>query len=85
MSSFKGSVLFMLVFIGIAPQSRAFLGRTFNNTAEFLVAWSPFSYILLAIFLAGPLVSVFIMKTWPEKEEPENPLAKYKHEAPYEE
>jgi hypothetical protein len=85
MSSFKGSALFMLVFVGIAPQSRAFLGNVFNHTAEFLIAWSPFSYILLAMFLAGPLVSVFVMKTWPEKEEPENPLAKYKNEVPYEE
>ncbi len=85
MSSFKGSALFMLIFVAIAPQSRAFITGVLNHTADFLTAWSPVSYILLAMFLAGPLVSVFVVKTWPEKEEPENPLDKYKHEVPFEE
>ncbi len=81
---FKGAALFMLVFIGIAPQSRAFLSAVFTSTGENLKAWAPFSYIIVGGLLAAPFVSLYVMKTWPAREEPENPLAKYKNEIPFE-
>ena len=78
----KGATLFLLVFVFITPQTRGFLGGVFAHTGENLQAYAPFSYILLGLLLAAPVVSLFVMKTWPEREEPENPMAKYRREVP---
>jgi len=82
---FKGASLFALIFILIAPQSRAFLMGVLIKTGENLNAWAPFSYIVLALFLAALFASIYMMKTWPEREEPENPMAKYRREEPFDE
>lgn len=82
---FKGATLFAVVFILIAPQSRAFLAGVLTKTGESLNAWAPISYIALALLIAAPIASVFIVRSWPAREEPENPMAKYKREAPFEE
>jgi hypothetical protein len=66
----------------IAPSSRAFLVANLSATAEWMVKWAPFSFILLAILLAAPVVGFYLMKTWPVHVEPENPMAKYRREAP---
>jgi hypothetical protein len=81
----KGAAVFLLVFVAIAPQSRAFLSGLFDHTAENLTAWAPFSYIALAILLAAPLLSIILVKTWPDKQEPESPMAKYKKDITIEE
>ncbi|HTS62132.1 MAG TPA: hypothetical protein VMH28_08905 [Candidatus Acidoferrales bacterium] len=82
---FKGATLFALVFILIAPQSRAFLLDVFTKTGENLNAWAPFSYLVVAILVAAVIASVYMMKTWPERQEPENPMAKYRREEPFDE
>jgi hypothetical protein len=82
---FKGAILFMLVFVGIAPQSRAFLTGVLAHSVESLNAWAPISYLVLLILLAAPVVSVMVVKSWPVKVEPENPMAKYRKELPFEE
>jgi hypothetical protein len=82
---FKGATLFAVVFILIAPKSRAFLAGVLTQTGDSLNAWAPFSYIALALFIAAPIASVLIVRSWPAREEPENPMAKYKREAPFEE
>jgi len=79
---FKGASLFALVFILIAPKSREFLLGVLTRTGENLNAWAPFSYIALLLLLAAPVVSVIVIKTWPEHVEPENPMAKYRRETP---
>ncbi|HUA57848.1 MAG TPA: hypothetical protein VML19_03790 [Verrucomicrobiae bacterium] len=44
--------------------------------------WSPFSYLILAVLLATPIVAVYLMLTWPKHVEPENEMKKYLRENP---
>jgi hypothetical protein len=77
-----GIGLFVLVMILIAPASRAFLVANVSASADWMAKWAPFSFILLALLLAAPVVGIYLMKTWPVHVEPENPMAKYRREAP---
>ena len=77
-----GVVMFVLVFVLIAPQSRAFLLALATGASAFLTAWAPFSYILLLILLVAPCVGMYIVHSWPQRVEEENPMAKYRREMP---
>lgn len=77
-----GVVLFVLVFVLIAPQSQAFLLGLAAGAGTFLTAWAPFSYIFLLILLAAPCVGMYIVHTWPQRVDEENPMAKYRREMP---
>jgi hypothetical protein len=81
----KGAALFLLMFIAITPQTRTFLTDVIGRSSENLNAWAPFSYIFVALLVAGLVASVVVVKTWPAKVEPENPMTKYKKEVPFEE
>ncbi len=50
------------------------------DAENWTVAWAPLSYIIIAFLLMAPIASLLIMTRWPKPVEPENPLAKYKHE-----
>jgi hypothetical protein len=77
--------LFLLVFILIAPQSRAYLGARVATAAAWINAWAPYSYILLLLLPIAALASAYVVRKWPVRVEPENPMAKYRKEVPYEE
>ena len=81
---FLRPALFLLVFVLIAPQSRSYLGSCLANAGEWIGAWAPFSYILLLMLPVAGLASVYIVKKWPVHIEPENPMAKYRKEVPFE-
>ena len=81
---FVRPALFLLVFILIAPQSRSYLGSHLAIAGEWINAWAPFSYILLLMLPIAGLASVYILRKWPERIEPENPMAKYKKDVPFE-
>jgi hypothetical protein len=82
---FLGAILFMLIFVLLAPQSRAFLGHMVVNFTAFMTAWAPFSYLLLAVLISALLAGFWLIHTWPKYVEPENPMAKYRRDAPMEE
>jgi len=75
-----GAVLFLVLFILIAPPSRALLGQWLAHAALWTSAWAPFSYILLLLLFVAPFVSFLLMRRWPKVPEPENPLARYKND-----
>ncbi len=77
---FIGACLFVLMFIMIAPGPQAFLLASATGASHWLLSWAPFSFILLAMLVAAPVVSIYLMKTWPVQEEPENPMAKYRRD-----
>ena len=77
-----GACLFVLIMILIAPATRAFLIASLTGASEWMVSWAPFSFILLAILLAAPIAAIYVIKTWPVHVEPENPMSKYRREAP---
>ena len=77
--------IMLLVFILIAPTSRAYLLAHLTDVGQWIHAWSPFSYILLLMLPAAGLASAMMVKKAPLREEPENPMAKYRSEIPFEE
>jgi len=82
---FKGATLFLLVFVAIAPQSRTFLINLAGQTADNMNAWAPMSYVFLAVLAGAFLLSIVMVKTWPTRTEPKNPMDKYKKEVRFEE
>jgi hypothetical protein len=75
-----GAIIFMLFFVLIAPASRDFLGGVLSDTGKWITAWAPFSYMIIAFLVAAAFASYHLMARWPQPEEPENPLARYKHD-----
>ena len=82
---FKGAVLFALSFVLIAPQTRTFLMGVLANSIEDLNKWAPFSYLAVLLLVAALVVSIVVVRSWPERVDPENPMAKYNREAKFEE
>lgn len=77
-----GLVGFVLVFVMLIPQCQTFLQGTVSGASAFLHDWAPYSYVLLALIATAPMVSAYLLYTWPPREEPENPMAKYNRETP---
>jgi hypothetical protein len=82
---FLGLILFVLFFVMLMPQSQAFLLASATSAGAWITAWAPFSYLLLLILLAAPFAGMHLIRSWPKAVEPENPMAKYRKEAPFEE
>jgi len=76
-----GACLFVLMFILMKSSNQAFLLASFTSAGDWLASWAPFSYLFVALFVAAPFIAIYVIKTWPEHEEPENPMAKYRREA----
>jgi hypothetical protein len=79
MTAYLGCILFALIFVLMSAKSNGALGARMDSTLTWMHNWAPFSYILLLLLLAAPLVSVKIMQSWPKRVEPEDPMAKYRH------
>ena len=79
---YLGAILFILIFVVIAPQSQIFLLGLVSGAGAWIAAWAPFSYIILLILLVGPLVGIYVVRSWPQTVEPENPMSKYRKEMP---
>src|ERR1035437_5749611 len=80
-----GLILFILFFVMIMPDSQAFLLASAAGVSAWIAAWAPFSYILLLILVAASVASIHLMRTWPQRVDPENPMAKYRREMPLDE
>lgn len=76
--------IFLGAFLMIAPQSREFLVSHVTSAGEQIHAWAPFSYVAVMLFLIAPFASMYLVQKWPEKPEPEDPMAKYKKDIPFE-
>ena len=76
----KATFAFLVFFLMIAPKSRALLAGWMGDAGAWVTAWAPFSYLIVAMVIAAPIAAMILMIKWPKPLEPENPLAKYKHE-----
>ena len=76
----KGTVAFTILILLIAPKTRAMFTGWVGDAQNWTVAWAPFSYLIIAFLIMAPLAALVLMVKWPKPVEPENPLAKYKHE-----
>jgi hypothetical protein len=79
---FLGTVLFTVVVLLVAPQSRFFIMARVATAGSFIDHWAPFSYILMLLLVAATFAAMYVMKSWPKTEEPENPMAKYRRQDP---
>ena len=79
---FLGTILFTVVVLLIAPQSRLFIMACLANASGFIDHFAPFSYILMMGLVVATFGFVYVLKSWPKSEEPENPMAKYRREDP---
>ena len=78
-----GAILFLLVFIAINPQSRGFIATLWQNARVHLADWGPVSFLLILVILFAAILSVLFVMTAPKRQDPENPLARYKPGKPY--
>jgi hypothetical protein len=81
---FLGTVLFTVVVLLVAPQSREFIMTRLASAGTFVHNWAPFSYILMLLLVAASFAAMYVMKSWPKSEAPESPMAKYRREDPVE-
>jgi hypothetical protein len=75
-----GTVLFVLIFLLLAPSSRDHIGHVFGEAAEWIGKWSPYSYGVLVLVLVIPVAALIAVMRAPGPPEPENPLARFKAE-----
>jgi len=78
----RNAIIFAVMFLLIGDTTRRMLTGRLNGLVKWIGDWSPFSYILLALLLAVPIVVVHQLLTCPKPVEPENELKKYLREHP---
>ncbi len=74
------TLAFLIVFLFLAPSTRAVILASVGGGIHWLNEWSPFSWVILGILMSTPVISYLIMARWPKPEEPENPLKKSKQD-----
>ncbi|MGA2146851.1 MAG: hypothetical protein ABSH49_18020 [Bryobacteraceae bacterium] len=72
------ALAFLFIFVLMMPQIRVPLFERLGGAGDWIGKWAPFSYIVLALFLAATIAALVIMIKWPAPPKPEDPLAKYK-------
>jgi NADH:ubiquinone oxidoreductase subunit 6 (subunit J) len=79
--AYVGCILFALVFLVISTQQTGSLQERMGQTVHWIHSWAPFSYLIILIVLVAPVVMMKMMNSWPKREEPEDPMAKYRRQA----
>ncbi|HUB77753.1 MAG TPA: hypothetical protein VMB03_03100 [Bryobacteraceae bacterium] len=79
--AYLGCVLFGLFFLVMTAQQNGSLQARIDGTLHWLHSWAPFSYLIIVMVLVAPMVMMKLMASWPERKEPEDPMAKYRREA----
>lgn len=74
----RNALIFLVMFILIAPKSRNHLAVWMGDAGVWMKAWAPLSYIIVAVAIIAPLVAAILMFRWPKVVEPERPMAHYK-------
>jgi hypothetical protein len=78
MAAAIGGFIFVVAFVLMAPGPRAFLLTSMVALTAWLNSWAPYSFVILGFVVAAPMASLVLIKTWPSRVEPENPMAKYR-------
>jgi hypothetical protein len=75
-----GIGLFLLMFLMIGSGSRKLMTGVFAGASDWITKYAPLSYAILAVIVVVPIVATIVVMKWPPPPEPEDPLARYKHE-----
>jgi hypothetical protein len=76
----KATAAFLIFFLLITPKCRALLAGWMGDAGNWIVAWAPISYLIVALVAMAAIAALLLMVKWPKPVEPENPLARYKSE-----
>lgn len=79
---FVGPIAFLLFFAFLSDTVR---GKTFESIGavmHWIDVYQPGSYLIVGAFIAAPLLSLVLVKSWPKPQEMENPLTRYRREHP---
>ena len=79
--AYIGCILFGLFFLTMTAQQDGTLASRLEGTVKWLHAWAPFSYLIILIVILSPVIMMKVMNSRPKREEPEDPMAKYRREA----
>jgi hypothetical protein len=77
--AYLGCILFGLMFMVMTAQSNGTLAQRMEQTFSWIHGWAPFSYIIILLVLVSPVVMLKIINSWPKREEPVNPMSKYRN------
>ena len=77
-----GPLAFLLFFLFMSDTARGKIGDTMAAVTQWINAYQPVSYMVVAIILMAPLLSYLLVLRWPRTPDPENPLNQYKREHP---
>lgn len=78
--AYIGCALFGLFFLVMTAQSNGSLHDHMTQTLSWINGWAPFSYIIIVLMLVSGVIAMRTMLTWPEQEQPEDPMAQLRHE-----
>lgn len=73
-----GTGIFLLIFLLLAPQSRAILDSVANRAGDWMERWAPYSYLVVVASLLVPLIALLIMFQRPTAPKRQKPLASYR-------
>jgi len=76
---YLGLALLGLVYLGIATVSNGSLLAGVEHTRVWIETYRPLSYIVILVAVFSSLFSLKIICTWPKRQEPQDPMAKYRH------
>ena len=68
------------MFLMIGSGSRKLMTGVFAGASDWITKYAPLSYAILAVIVVVPIVATIVVMKWPPPPEPEDPLARYKHE-----
>ena len=79
--AYIGCILFGLFFLTMTAQQNGTLASRLDSTVKWIHGLAPFSYLIILIVILSPVIMMKVMNSWPKREEPEDPMAKYRREA----
>jgi hypothetical protein len=79
--AYIGCILFALIFVVLSAQQTGTLQARIEHTVTWTHSWAPFSYLIILMLIVAPFISLKIISSWPKREEPEDPMSKYRREA----
>ena len=79
--AYVGCILFGLMFLVMTAQQNGTLASRLEGTLKWIHSWAPFSYLIILIVILSPVIMMKVMNSWPKREEPEDPMAKYRRQA----
>jgi len=79
---FVGPLAFLLFFAFLSESVRSRTFECIGAVMHWIDVYQPTSYLVVAAFVAAPLLSFVLIKSWPRPQEMENPLVQYRREHP---